>query len=73
MQCPLGGCVFAYIGMRPTIWLDFLQAPKPTSQHIIDDAGVLNRTTKKAVNDKLTRFEVGCKFLNPINAATGQS
>lgn len=36
-----------------------VQTPKPTSQHIIDDAGVLNRTTKKAVNDELTRFEVG--------------
>ena len=36
-----------------------MQTPKPTTQHIIDDAGVLNRTTKKAVNDELTRFEVG--------------
>jgi hypothetical protein len=46
-----------------------LQAPKPTSQHIIDDAGVLNRTTKKAVNDELTRFEVGTRF----SSATCQS
>jgi uncharacterized membrane protein YgcG len=38
--------------------LDVLSTPKPTTQHIIDDAGVLNRTTKKAVNDELTRFEI---------------
>ena len=39
--------------------LDIMQEPKPTSQHVIDDAGVLNRTTKKGVNDELTRFEAG--------------
>lgn len=38
--------------------LDVLQAPKPTAQHIIDDAGVLNRTTRKGLNDQLTRLEV---------------
>ncbi len=39
--------------------LDIMQAPRPSAQHVIDDAGVMNRTTKKSVNDELTRFEVG--------------
>lgn len=39
--------------------LDIIQAPRPSAQHVIDDAGVMNRTTKKSVNDELTRFEVG--------------
>ncbi len=39
--------------------LDIMQEPRPSQQHVIDDAGVMNRTTKKGVNDELTRFEVG--------------
>ena len=41
---------------------DILTEPKPTSNYVIDDANVLNRTTKKSVNDTLSRLEVrnGC-------------
>lgn len=42
--------------------LDVLQAPKPGAQHVIDDAGVLNRTTKKTLNDELTRLEINTGF-----------
>jgi uncharacterized membrane protein YgcG len=38
--------------------LDIMQEPRPSQQHVIDDAGVMNRTTKKGVNDELTRFEI---------------
>lgn len=37
---------------------DILTEPKPTSNYVIDDANVLNRTTKKNVNDMLSRLEV---------------
>ena len=38
--------------------LDVLNEPPPGVQHIIDDAGVLNKTTRKALNDELSRLEV---------------
>lgn len=38
--------------------LDVLGAPRPGAQHVIDDAGVLNRTTKKSLNDDLTKLEI---------------
>lgn len=37
---------------------DILNEPTPTKNYIIDDAGVLNKTTKKSVNDELLRLEV---------------
>lgn len=37
---------------------DILNEPTPTKNYIIDDAGVLNKTTKKSVNDELSRLEV---------------
>ena len=37
---------------------DVLNEPKPSSNYIIDDANVLNKTTRKAVNDQLSRLEV---------------
>ena len=36
-----------------------LNEPKPSSNYIIDDANVLNKTTRKSVNDQLSRLEVG--------------
>lgn len=38
--------------------LDILNQPPPSTQHVIDDAGVLNKTTRKGLNDDLTRLEV---------------
>lgn len=38
--------------------LDVINEPKPTKQHVIDDAGVLNKTTRKGLNDDLTRLEI---------------
>jgi len=38
--------------------LDIMNEAKPGAQHVIDDAGVLNRTTKKGLNDELTRLEI---------------
>lgn len=38
--------------------LDVINEPKPTKQHVIDDAGVLNKTNRKGLNDELTRLEV---------------
>ena len=42
--------------------LDILNQPPPGTQHVIDDAGVLNKTTRKGLNDELSRLEVctGC-------------
>ena len=37
---------------------DLLSAPTPTTSFILDDAGVLNKTTKKSVNDELAKLEV---------------
>lgn len=37
---------------------DILNEPKPTTNYVIDDAGVLNKTTKKSINDQLSRLEV---------------
>lgn len=30
----------------------------PTTKYLIDDAGAINKTTKKAVNDRLKRLEI---------------
>ena len=38
--------------------LDILNEPPPGTQHVIDDAGVLNKTTRRALNDELSRLEV---------------
>ena len=38
---------------------DLISSPTPTNNYLIDDAGVLNRTTKKGINDSLSRLEVG--------------
>ena len=37
---------------------DLLSAPTPTTNFILDDAGVLNKTTKKSINDELSKLEV---------------
>ena len=37
--------------------LDILNQPPPGTQHVIDDAGVLNKTTRKSLNDELSRLE----------------
>lgn len=37
---------------------DILNEPTPTKNYVIDDANVLNKTTKKSVNDELSRLEV---------------
>ncbi|CAL8465281.1 g4816 [Coccomyxa elongata] len=36
---------------------DILNEPTPTKNYVIDDANVLNKTTKKSVNDELSRLE----------------
>ena len=36
--------------------LDILNLPAPGTQHVIDDAGVLNKTTRKGLNDELSRL-----------------
>ena len=37
---------------------DLLAEKTPTSNYVIDDAGVLNRTSKKGLNDDLSKLEV---------------
>jgi hypothetical protein len=37
---------------------DLLNEPTPTKSYVIDDAGVLNKTTKKGLNNDLARLEV---------------
>ena len=37
---------------------DIMSEPKPTTNYVIDDAGVLNKTTRKNINDQLSRLEV---------------
>ena len=37
---------------------DLMSSPTPTRAYIIDDAGVLNRTTKKSLTEDLTKLEV---------------
>jgi hypothetical protein len=41
--------------------LQILGEEKPTTNYLIDDASVINKTTRKAVNDRLKRldFETG--------------
>ena len=44
---------------------DIMNEPKPTTNYVIDDAGVLNKTTRKNINDQLSRLEV-CSALSCI-------
>ena len=37
---------------------DIMSEPRPTTNYVIDDAGVLNKTTRKNINDQLSRLEV---------------
>ncbi len=37
---------------------DIMNEPRPTTNYVIDDAGVLNKTTRKSINDQLSRLEV---------------
>lgn len=37
---------------------DIISEPTPTSNYVIDDASVLNRSTRKGLNDDLARLEV---------------
>ena len=37
---------------------DIMNEPKPITNYVIDDAGVLNKTTRKNINDQLSRLEV---------------
>ena len=37
---------------------DLLSAPTPTKSYVIDDASVLNKTTRKSLNDTLARLEL---------------
>ena len=37
---------------------DLLSEPRPTSNYVLDDANVLNKTTKKALNYDLAQLEV---------------
>ena len=39
---------------------DVVNSPTPELSYYIDDAGVLNKTTKKAINDRLYKLEVCC-------------
>ena len=48
--------------------LDVINEPKPTKQHVIDDAGVINKTNRKGLNDELTRLEVRA----PEHVGTGR-
>ena len=41
---------------------DLLASSKPTSTYVIDDAAVLNRTTRKAVTDALVRLETSTGY-----------
>lgn len=40
---------------------DLLATQTPTNNYLIDDAGVLNRTTKKGVNEELAKLEASPK------------
>ena len=40
---------------------DVINTSTPSLNYLIDDAGVLNKTTKKAVNDRLYKLEVNCQ------------
>lgn len=37
---------------------DVINSSTPSFNYLIDDAGVLNKTTKKSVNDRLYKLEV---------------
>ena len=41
---------------------DVMNSSTPSFNYLIDDAGVLNKTTKKSVNDKLYKLEASCAF-----------
>lgn len=38
--------------------VQILGEEKPTTSYLIDDAGAINKTTKKAVNERLKRLEI---------------
>ena len=38
--------------------MQLLSEPTPTSNYVIDDANVINKTTRKAVGDRLKRLEI---------------
>ena len=45
---------------------DLLNEPRPGSNYVLDDANVLNKTTKKSLNYDLAQLEVGpraCHFV----------
>lgn len=39
---------------------DVMNTSTPSLNYLIDDAGVLNKTTKKSVNDRLYKLEASC-------------
>ena len=49
---------------------DLMSSPTPTRGYIIDDAGVLNRTTKKSLTDDLTKLEVTVSVFLKARLAT---
>lgn len=51
---------------------DIMNEPRPTTNYVIDDAGVLNKTTRKSLNDQLSRLEVLILFL-PCNCVMPQA
>ena len=38
--------------------MQILGEEKPTTKYLIDDASAINKTTKKAINDRLKRIEI---------------
>ena len=53
---------------------DVINTSTPSLNYLIDDANVLNKTTKKAVNDRLYKLEVnGIQGLHCIQSRHGHS
>lgn len=48
-------------GVASASEFDVINTSTPSFNYLIDDAGVLNKTTKKAVNDRLYKLEVNCQ------------
>ena len=50
----------ANLDVLPNIWslLQILGEPTPTSTYVIDDASVINRTTKTELTNRLKRLEI---------------
>jgi uncharacterized membrane protein YgcG len=46
---------------------DLLSTPTPTKNYIIDDAGVLSRTTRKGLSEDLNKLEVLSETLRPYD------